>query len=260
MFREVRLVSAPEVTQAALVGLLTAVHQHVPLQAAFMRGHVAALRAAMDLLVGVQMPNVHFKLHGVKCDEGAKVAAKLVDSGVSMPLVLEEDALIGAREITLRAVVGEVCPIMSLHVRLALKDGAAGVMTTFQSLDPVHLGRVSEKLFAQRALERTAVLKAGQWLTVRQDVVRLHVSFKRPALPKALTTGGARIAVTVVCLFCMHADEVAADRVPLHGGILAQVATVNLFTCLSQSVYAQLALAGEVTLAGGTLETGVRKM
>lgn len=55
----------------------------------------------MDLLVGVQMANVLLKLHRVKGDEGAKVAAKLVTSWVTMPLVLEEDALIGAREITL---------------------------------------------------------------------------------------------------------------------------------------------------------------
>lgn len=55
-------------------------HQHVSRQAALMRGHVAALGAAMDLLVSVQMSNVLLKLHGVKRDEGAKFAAKLVVS------------------------------------------------------------------------------------------------------------------------------------------------------------------------------------
>lgn len=55
----------------------------------------------MDLLIGVQMSKVVLKLHRVKCDKGAKVTAKLVTSWVTMPLVLEENGLIGARKITL---------------------------------------------------------------------------------------------------------------------------------------------------------------
>lgn len=52
----------------------------------------------------------------------------------------------------------------------------------------------------------------------------------------------------------------AADRAPLHGRILAQVALVGLSAGLSEPVHPQLALAGEVALAGGTLEAGVREM
>lgn len=78
-----------------IYSLLTTVHQHVSLQAPFMRGHVGALRAAMDLLVGVQMSDVLLELHRVKCDEAAEVAAKLFISWVTVPLVLEEDSLIG---------------------------------------------------------------------------------------------------------------------------------------------------------------------
>lgn len=58
----------------------------------------------------------------------------------------------------------------------------------------------------------------------------------------------------------MLTHKVTADCVPLHGRIVTQVAAVNLFTRLTELVNAQLALAGEVTLAGGTLETGVGKM
>lgn len=137
--------------------------------------------------------------------------------------------------------VGEVRPIMSLHVRLALEDGATGVMTTPYSPDPVHLGSVSKKFFAQRTLERTAPLEAGHWLAARQDVVRLHVGLKRPALAKALTTSRAGIAVTahaILCLIGMHAGKVAADGVPLHGRIFTQVATVNLVARLTETVYA----------------------
>lgn len=55
----------------------------------------------MDLLSGVQMSNVLLKLHGVKCDERAEIAAQLVISRVTEPLVLEEDGLVGAGEVTL---------------------------------------------------------------------------------------------------------------------------------------------------------------
>lgn len=76
-------------------------HEHVPLQTPFVRGHVAALRAAVDLLVGVQMPEVLLKLHGVERDKGAEVAAELFRPYMTEPLVLEEDCFIGARKIAL---------------------------------------------------------------------------------------------------------------------------------------------------------------
>lgn len=101
MSGEVGLVSAPEITQATLVGLLTTVHQHVSIQATFMRGHITALRTAMDLFVGVQMSNVLLELNGVECDERAKVTAELVSPWVAVPLVLEEKSFIGGREIAL---------------------------------------------------------------------------------------------------------------------------------------------------------------
>lgn len=55
-----------------------------------MRGHIAALRAAMDLLVGVKMSQVLLKLHRVQCGEGAEIAAQFVISGVAVPLVPKE--------------------------------------------------------------------------------------------------------------------------------------------------------------------------
>lgn len=129
MFGQVGLISALELTQAALVGpltlkrknkfksycvkgekcpdfhvtkpILTTVHEHVPLQTPFVRGHVAALRAAVDLLVGVQMPEVLLELHGVERDKGAEVAAELFRPCMTEPLVLEKDCFIGARKIAL---------------------------------------------------------------------------------------------------------------------------------------------------------------
>lgn len=58
----------------------------------------------------------------------------------------------------------------------------------------------------------------------------------------------------------MHADQVAPHCVPLHGRVLTQVAAVQLLARLPQPVHAQLTLAGEVTLAGGTLQPGVREV
>lgn len=82
-------------------------------------------------------------------------------------------------------------------------------------------------------------MKAGQWLAVWQDVVRLHVSLEQPALSEALSTGWTRIAAAVSAPprhFGVHADEVAADCVLLHGRVLTQVAAVNLLARLTESV------------------------
>lgn len=53
VFREVGLISTPEVTQATFVGLLATVHQHVSHEATFMSSDVAALRTAVGFLTGV---------------------------------------------------------------------------------------------------------------------------------------------------------------------------------------------------------------
>lgn len=142
-------------------------HQHVSLQATLVWGNIAALGTAMDLFTGMQMSNVLLKLHRVKCDKRAKVTAKLVVPRVTMALMLEEDRLIGAREITLRAVVGKVCAMMSLHVLLTLEDGPTSVMTTLYCLDPMHLCGVSEQGLAKRTLERAAIFETGHWPAVR---------------------------------------------------------------------------------------------
>ena len=97
----------------------------------------------MDLLAGVQMSNVLLELHRVERDEGAEVTAELVGPRVAEPLVLEEKSFIGGREITLGAVVGNVCLIVNLHVHLGLKNGTTGMMATFYCFDPVDLDSVS---------------------------------------------------------------------------------------------------------------------
>lgn len=73
MFGEVCLIPAPEVTQVTLVGLFPTVHQHVPSKDPFVCCDKAALLAAMDFFIGMEMANMLLELHGVKSGEGAKV-------------------------------------------------------------------------------------------------------------------------------------------------------------------------------------------
>lgn len=58
----------------------------------------------------------------------------------------------------------------------------------------------------------------------------------------------------------MHAGDVALQGVTFHGSILTQLTAVQLLTRLSQHVNTQLAFAGKVVFAGGTLQAGVGKM
>ena len=127
---------------------LTTVHQHVPVQTPLVSGDVAALRTPVDLLVGVQMSHVLLELHGVKGDEGAELTAELLLARVALAPVLQEQALVGAGEVALRAVVGHVRPPVLLHVPLVGKDGVAGVMATLHRCDAVGLPGVTQQLFA----------------------------------------------------------------------------------------------------------------
>lgn len=213
----------------------------------------------VDLLIGVKMLQVLLQLHRVESDKGAEVAAELLVSGVAAPQVPEEDVLIGGGEVTLRAVIGLVCPIVSFHVSLVRKQRPAGVMATLAGRNVVHLCGMAQKFLPHGRLEGATRLKARQRLSSLRAVVRLHVSFEQPAEAEALSAGGTLVALTVQrAFFSVHVDEVAADCVWLHGGILAQLTAVHPVAGLAELVQAELALAGEVTLAGGTLETGIR--
>lgn len=102
------------------------------------------------------------ELHGVEGDEGAEVTVKLCVPQVTEAPVLREDGFIGAVEIAVRAVVGQVRPVMSLHLRLAAKDGGAGVVATRYRFDPVLLGDMFHEVFPLGAAERTTLLETCQ--------------------------------------------------------------------------------------------------
>lgn len=236
--------------------------QHVSLQAAAVRGHVAAQRALVSLLIGVQVCDVLFELHGVKRDEGAELTAELVRSRVSTAPVLQEERLVGAGEAALLAVVRTVRPVMSLHVRLVLKDGVAGVMATRHGFDPMSVRGVSQQVFTERTGEGASAVEAGRCSAAGLHLVRLHVRLQLPAQPEALTAGGTGEATAAACRLAagVHGDEVAADGAPLHGSVFTQRAAVDFVARLPESVSAQLAAAGEAAAAGGTLQTGIRRM
>lgn len=154
-----------------------------------------------------------------------------------------------------------VCPIVSLHVSLVWEQSPAGVMTTFAWRNVVHLCGMSHKFLSYGRLEGATFLKARQRLSSLPIVVRLHVSFKGSSKAETLSAGGTLVAVPIeLAFFSMHVDEVAADCVSFYGGILTQVTAVDHFTNLAEPVHAEFAPACEVTLAGGTLETWVRRV
>lgn len=89
------------------------------------------------------------------------------------------------------------------------------------------------------------------------------MSLQRSAPEEALTAGGTHKALlgpALLGLLWMHAGDVAADGVLLHGRIFTQVAAVGLLARLPELVEAQLAPAGEEEAAGGTLEIWVWEM
>lgn len=227
------------------------------LQATFMLRCVAALRATVNLLIGVKVLQVLLQLYGVERDIGAKVTAELLVSSMASAQVPEEDVLVGGGEVALRAVIGLVCPVVNLHVSPVWKQGTAGVMATFARHTAVNLRGMSHKLLSYGRLEGAIAVKARQQLSNLRTVVSLHVSFKQPGKAEALSAGGAQVAVQRT-FFSVHVGEMAADGASLHSRILAQVAAVDCFTRLAEPVHTQLALACEVTLAGRTLQTGVR--
>lgn len=234
---------------------LTGVQQHVAAQHALVRRDEAALRAAVDLLVGVQAAHVPVELHGVEGGEGAEGAAQLLGARVALALVALEAALVGAGEVAVRAVEGLVRAVVRLHGLTAAEHGGAGMVAALHGAQPVGVGRVALQLLPVGALEGAALLEAAQWLAVGRRVVALHVRLQGAAEAEGLAAGGAGVAV--LGLLAVDAGQVAAQRVALHGTVGAQVAAVRLLAGLAQQVDAQLALAGEEVQAAGALQPGV---
>lgn len=80
---------------------------------------------------------------------------------------------------------------------------------------------------------------------------------------EAPAAGGAGVDLRIdLCpgLVSVKTSQVSAERVTIHGGVLAQVAAVDFLARLAQHVYAQLALAGEVVLADWALEARLGEM
>lgn len=104
---------------AQLLGLLqgtpTSVHQHVPDEHPLVRCGEGTLSALVDLLVGMHLAHMIVKLHRVESGIGAETAQELLTAWVPLLLVLAENMLVGADEVTLLAVEGIVGFPVSLH-------------------------------------------------------------------------------------------------------------------------------------------------
>lgn len=220
------------------------------LQATFVLRCVAALKAAVDLLMGVKKLQVLLQLQRVESDQGAEVTAQRLLPGVAAPQVPQEGGLVGGGKVALRAVVGLVRPVVSLHLGLAGKQSPAGVMPALAGCQVVHLPRVSHKFPPEGRLEGAAGLEAAQRLRL---LVRLHVSLEQPAEEEAPPTGG-----TLVAVFSVHVEEVAAHCAVLHGGVLAQRTAVGRVSGLAELVRPEPPPAGEGALAAGALQPGLR--
>lgn len=215
----------------------------------------------MDLLSCMEMLRVLPHLHGVESNIGAKFTAKLLVSSVAVPQMAAEGGLVGGSEITLRAMIGLVCPIVSLHFSLIWEQSPTGVMATFAGRGVMHIHRMLHKFLSYGRLKSATMLEACQWLSNLWTVVHFHVSLEGPGKAETLPASGALVAIPVqLAFFFVHVDEVAADCVLLHSRILAQMTAVDHFSCLAEPVHAKLALACEVTLAGGTLKRGFREV
>lgn len=89
--------------------------QHVPDEHPLVRGSEGTLGALVDLLIGVHLAHVVMILHRVEGGVGTEAALELLAAWVALLLMLAEDVLVGADEVTLLAVEGIVGFPVSLH-------------------------------------------------------------------------------------------------------------------------------------------------
>lgn len=149
----------------------------------------------VDLLIRMETANVLLKLHWVEGDEGAKITVQLLLARMPLSSVSLEEALVGAREVTLSAVEGLVCAQVSLHGLSALEQSIACMMATLNSFDAMSVLHVLLQLFFVSGLKGTVFAKAIQRLALFGRVVGLHVGLEHLALLEGVSTSWAGVLV-----------------------------------------------------------------
>lgn len=126
-------------------------------------------------------------------------------------------------------------------------------------LDAMSILEVTDKLLPVLCAIVAVPLEAAQPLGL--GFVSLQVLFEGLAEPKLLLTdrAGVNIRVEVGDVF-VHAGHVTVEGILLHRAVVAERAAMGLLTCLPHHVNLQLAFAGEVLVAVGALQAGVREV
>lgn len=238
-------------------------HQHVSFKDSLVSSHKAALWALVCFLVGMKMSYMLVKLHWIESGKRTEATPELCLPSMALSSVLLETALVGTREVTLCAVKGLMCAKMNLHIFFASEQCTACVVMTLYGLDTMRIQRVLLKQPLICRLKGATLVETWYKLSILCDMMGFHMTLQCLTLVKALLASGACVEFFGgICfsLMAMHAGDVAVQRVTFHGSILAQLTAMQLFTRLPQHVNTQLAFAGKVVLAGGTLQAGVGKM
>lgn len=237
--------------------------QHVADEHPLVGSGEVALRALMDLLVGVHLAHVVLVGHGVEGGEGAEGAAQLFAARVALLLVFAEQVLVGAGKVTVRAVEGVVALVVRLHGLGCGEEHGTGVVAALHSPRAVALLQVLDKGLAVGGRVAAALLKAakGQGPRCGRRCVALEVLLQGLAEAELLPAHRTGVSVRVeVGNVLVHAGHVAVERVPLHSAVVAQRAVVRLLAQLPQQMGLELALTGEELLAVGALEAGIREV
>lgn len=154
--------------------------QHVADEHSLVGSGKAAVGALVDLLMSMHLAHMILVGHRVEGGEGTEGAAQFLTARVALLLVFAEQVLVGAGEVTVRAVEGIVALVVGFHGFGCGKEHGTRVMAALHSPHPVGLLQVLHEGLAVGCCIAAALLKAskGQWLRCRCRCVTLEVLLK----------------------------------------------------------------------------------